>query len=183
MKKLTIIGLLMLAFVGFNSCSEDDDLVFTAVAPEEGVMFVNTFLPEYVLTPETSGNLAERFTWTDAYFDVPTPVTYELQKSLSGMFDEDDILVGSTGNNELGVSVGQMLGYAAEAGLDNDPETEAPNTGEVFFRVRAYVGLDTDTEAFTPTITLNIVLPEIVEGGGGGAGIEISEWGLSLIHI
>ncbi len=53
MKKLTIIGLLMLAFIGFNSCSEDDDLVFTTVAPEEGVVFVNTFLPEYILTPET----------------------------------------------------------------------------------------------------------------------------------
>ena len=113
MKKLTIIGLLMLAFIGFNSCSEDDDLVFTTVAPEEGVVFVNTFLPEYILTPETAGNLAERFTWSSAYFDVPTPVTYELQKSLTGLFDDENILVGSTGNNELGVSVGQMLGYAA----------------------------------------------------------------------
>jgi hypothetical protein len=177
MKKLTIIGLLMLAFIGFNSCSEDDDLVFTAVAPEEGVVFVNTFLPEYILTPATAGNLAERFTWSDAYFDVPTPVTYELQKSLTGLFDDENIIVGSTGNNELGVSVGQMLGYAAEAGLDNDPETEAPNTGEIYFRVRAYVGLDTDTQAFTPTITLNMVLPDIVEDTGGG-GIEISEWGV-----
>jgi hypothetical protein len=177
MKKLTIIGLLMLAFIGFNSCSEDDDLVFTAVSPEEGVVFTNTFLPEYVLTPQTAGNLAERFTWSDAYFDVPTPVTYELQKSLSGIFDDESILVGSTGGNELGVSVGQMLSYAAEAGLDNDPETEAPNSGQVYFRVRAYVGLNTDTEAYTPTITLNIVLPDIVEGGSG-AGFEVSSWGV-----
>jgi len=176
MKKLTIIGLVMLALIGFNSCSEDDDLVFTAIPPEEGVVFVNTFLPEYVLTQETAGNLAERFTWTDAYFDVPTPVTYELQKSFTGLFDDENIIVGSTGNNELGVSVGQMLGYAAEAGLDNDPETEAPNTGEIYFRVRAYVGLDTDTEAYTPTITLNIVLPELVEGGG--AAFEIASWGV-----
>ena len=142
MKKLTIIGLLMLAFIGFNSCSEDDDLVFTTVAPEEGVVFTSTFLPEYVLTPQTAGNLAERFTWSDAYFNVPTPVTYELQKSLYRTFDDENIIVGTTGGNELGVSVGQMLGYAVEAGLDNDPETEAPNSGQVYFRVRAYVGLD-----------------------------------------
>ncbi len=177
MKKLTIIGLLMLAFIGFNSCSEDDDLVFTAVTPEEGVVFVNTFLPEYVLTPETSGNLAERFTWSDAYFDVPTPVTYELHKSLTGLFDDENILVGSTGNNELGVTVSQMLGWAAEAGLDNDPETEAPNTGDIYFRVRAYVGADSSTEAFTPTITLNMVLPDIVEVVVGG-GFEVASWGV-----
>jgi hypothetical protein len=70
-----------------------------------------------------------------------------------------------------------MLGWAAEAGLDNDPETEAPNTGEIYFRVRAYVGLDTDTEAFTPTITLNMVLPDIVEDTGGGA-FEVASWGV-----
>ncbi len=177
MKKLTIIGLLMLAFIGFNSCSEDDELVFTSVAPGEGVVFTNTFLPEYVLTPQTAGNLAERFTWSDAYFNVPTPVTYELQKSLTGLFDDENIIVGSTGGNELGVSVGQMLGYAAQAGLDNDPETDAPNTGQVFFRVRAYIGLD-GTEAFTPTITLNMVLPDIVESGGGAVGFEIATLGV-----
>ena len=174
---IKIFALIAVLFIGFNSCEDDDDLVFTAVAPEEGVTFTNNFLPEYVLTQQTSGNLAERFTWSDAYFDVPTPVTYELQKSMSGMFDEEDILVGSTGGNEFGVSVGQMLGYAADAGLDNDPETEAPNTGEIFFRVRAYVGNDSSTEAFTPTISINVILPEVVEGGGG-SGIEVSEWGV-----
>ncbi len=133
MKKIKILGLLIIAILGFNSCSQDDDLVFTAVSPVEGVSFSNTFLAEYILTPATSGNLGERFTWSDAFFDVPTPVTYELQRSISGNFDEADILVGSTSGNELAVTIGNLLSYAAEAELDNDPNTEAPEYRSDFF--------------------------------------------------
>jgi hypothetical protein len=187
MKKIKILGLLIIAILGFNSCSQDDDLVFTAVAPTEGVSFSNTFLAEYVLTPATSGNLGERFTWSDAFFDVATPVTYELQRSILGNFDEADILIGSTSGNELAVTIGNLLSYAEEAGMDNDPNTEAPNTGQIHFRVRAFPG-DTSSpvEAFSPVQALTVVLPEDIDTGGGpncpsiwvvGAGAVDAGWG------
>jgi len=174
MKKIKILGLFIIALIGFNSCTQDDDLVFTAHEPSEGVIFLNTFLEEYVLTPATSGNLGERFTWSDANFDVPTSVTYELQNSIIGDFSDANT-IGSTGGNELGVSVGQLLGFAAEAGLDNDPDTEALNTGQLYFRVRAFIGLD-GLEAFSPIQALTVVLPE--DTGTGGGAFEISNWGI-----
>lgn len=176
MKKIKILGLLIMAALGFNSCSEDEGLVFTAVAPVEGVSFSNTFLAEYILTTTASGNLAERFTWSDAYFDTPTPINYELQKSISGNFDEADLVVGATGGNEIALTIGQMLSYAAEAGLDNDPETAEPNTGQIYFRLRAFPGESSSTvEAFSATQALTVVLPE--DTGTGGA-FEIASLGV-----
>jgi hypothetical protein len=52
-----------------------------------------------------------------------------------------------------------MLTIAANAGLDNDPDTENPNTGTVFFRLRAFVG-DASLDTFSTASTLNVELPE-----------------------
>ncbi|AEH00527.1 SusE domain-containing protein [Lacinutrix sp. 5H-3-7-4] len=177
MKNFKILLLLVIAVIGFNSCQEDDDLVFTAV-PQGDFTFSNSFLEEYVLTPEASGNIAERFTWDNANFDVPTNTTYELQRSFSGDFS-DMIVVESTDANEIAVTIGQMLTFAEEAGLDNDPDTEdISNTGAISFRLRAFVG-DTGngTESFSMPQTLNIVLPEST-GNTGGSGIEPVSWGI-----
>lgn len=176
MKKIKILGLLIIAALGLNSCSEDEGLVFTAVAPVEGVSFSNTFLAEYILTTATSSNLAERFTWSDAYFDTPTPINYELQKSISGNFDEADLVVGATGGNEIAITIRQMLSYATEAGLDNDPDTAEPNTGQIYFRLRAFPGESSSTvEAFSDIQALTVVLPE--DTGTGGA-FEIASLGV-----
>ena len=177
MKKFKILLLLVLAITGLNSCQEDDDLIFTA-APQGEFMFSNSFLEEYVLTPEASGNVAERFTWDNANFDVPTNTSYELQRSFTGDFS-DMIVVESTSANEIAVSVGQMLTFASEAGLDNDPSTvDIPNTGMITFRLRAFVG-DTGngTELMSMPQLLNIVLPEST-GNTGGSQIQPASWGI-----
>ena len=176
MKKFKIVLLLVLAIVGFNSCQEDDDLQFIAQAQGD-FMFSNAFLEQYVLIPEASDNIAERFTWDNANFEVPTNTTYELQRSFTGDFT-DMIVVESTSANEIAVTIGQMLTYATEAGLDNDPDTtDILNTGTVTFRLRAFIG-DTGngTELLSAPQTLTIVLPESV--GGGGSGIEPVSWGV-----
>ena len=176
MKKFKIVLLLVLAIVGFNSCQEDDDLQFIAQAQGD-FMFSNAFLEQYVLIPEAADNIAERFTWDNANFEVPTNTTYELQRSLAGDFT-DMIVVESTSANEIAVTIGQMLDLAEEAGLDNDPSTtDIPNTGTVTFRLRAFVGDGgTDTELMSMPQTLTVVLPESV--GGGGSGVELSVWGV-----
>jgi len=184
MKKITILALLVLATVGFNSCEDDDTIQFIAQAPQE-FTFSNSFLSEYILTAAASGNLGERFTWNNANFDVPTIVTYELQKSILGDFSDMEV-VGSTTENELSVTIGDLLDYARDAGLDNDPATEEPNTGNVSFRVRAFVG-DSGPEILSPIQILTLLLPEdtgvnnpvcdLDQLWAVGAGVPDAGWG------
>lgn len=71
-----------------------------------------------------------------------------------------------------------MLELATIAGLDNDPSTaDMPNTGVLYFRVRAYVGdgAENAPESFSEVTALNVVLPEDT---GAGSGIEMSSWGI-----
>lgn len=171
MKKIKILLVLIVAVLGFNSC-EKDELVFTAKAPGEFV-FTNNFLQQYVLTSATSANIGERFTWESQSFEAPTAINYELQGSVLGDFS-DLIIIGSTSGNDLAVTIGKLLSMAGDAGLDNDPNSVDPNTGEVSFRLRAYSGNDA-IEAFSATQTITLFLPEIVETGGGFA---IASWGV-----
>jgi hypothetical protein len=183
MKKLSIIGLFIFALIGFNSCETEDDVVF--IANNDGdLVFTNSFLSQYTLTPAASGNLGERFTWSSADVDVPTNVTYQLQKSIVGDFSDAET-VGSTSGNEIAITIGDMLSYANQAGLDNDPSTENPDTGEVYFRLRSIVG-DGGLENFSPTQALVLFLPEESTGNPAvcdldqyflvGAGIKFTGW-------
>lgn len=161
MKKLSILGLLIIALIGFNSCKGDDDVVF--VANEGDIEFTNSFLSEYVLTPATAGNLGERFTWNTPNTGVPVNQVYELQSSLLGDFSDINV-VGQTSGNEYAITIGDLLGFAAAQGLDADPETEAPNTGEITFRVVATVGTEGSLEAISTPQVLNMMLPEDTGG-------------------
>lgn len=184
MKNIKFIALLLISLIGFQSCTDDDKLTYIAQAPGE-FAFSNTFLEEYVLTPTASGNLGERFTWNDADFGVETNINYELQKSIIGDFSDMEI-VGSTSENSYAITIGNMLGYANEAGLDNDPATPEPDTGGVSFRLRASVGTNSTTEIISPISILTLVLPE--DAGSGpvcdldqlwlvGAGVPDAGWG------
>lgn len=156
MKNLKILGLLILMAVGFNACEQNDDVVF--VAGDTTISFTNTFLSEYVLTFATAGNIGERFTWNTPDAGVPTNYTFTLEKSIAGDFS-DAQAVGATSANEIAITIGDMLGYANEAGLDNDPETPAPNTGQVSFRIRSVIGAGGDP-TYSAAQALTMVLPE-----------------------
>ena len=95
MNKLKLLVLLIVGAISFNSCLDDDADITYVASPSGDFMFSNTFLDTYVLTPATSGNLGERFTWNDVDFDVQTNVNYELQKSIVGDFSDMEI-VGTT---------------------------------------------------------------------------------------
>jgi len=176
MKKLSILGLFIFALFTFNSCETEDDVVFTTQEPE-GFVFTNTTLDNYVLSPAVSSNLGERFTWNDADFGVQTNVTYELQSSVLGDFSDAEV-VGTTIENEIAMTIGQMLSVAMAAGLDSDPTTPAPNTGSFQVRLRAFVGDNGATEgSFSEPMTLNVELLESAPGNGGG-GIMPASWGV-----
>jgi len=173
MKKIYLIILTIFTAITFNSCVEDDSVQFIAQPPTE-FGFANSFLSEYTLVSSAANNIGERFTWTDADFDVPTNVSYELQYAIDSDFSDPQSL-GTTTNNEMVVTIGQLLTIAEEAGLDNDPNTENPNTGTIYFRVRAFVGdPNSTTEVISEPIGLNVFLPEVVEGSG----VEVSTWGI-----
>lgn len=177
MKNLKIIGLFILAVAGLSSCEDDDNLIYTAQTPSENVAFTSTFLNEYVLTDETKANVAERFVWNSPDFGIATPNAYDLQGSATEDFAEV-LELGSTPNNNKAVTVEEMLELATIAGLDNDPSTaDMPNTGVLYFRVRAYVGdgAENAPESFSEVTALNVVLPEDT---GAGSGIEMSSWGI-----
>ncbi len=79
-----------------------------------------------------------------------------------------------------------MSSYANEAGLDNDPTTDNPDTGEVYFRLRSIVG-DDSLQNFSPSQALTLFLPEESTGGEAicdldqyfmvGAGVKFTGWG------
>jgi len=164
MKNIKILTLLFLSVIGLFSCADNNASLTYIAKPAGNFEFTNTLLSEYVLTTATAHNLGERFTWFDADFGVPTNITYELQKSIIGDFSDMEI-IGSTTGNDLTITIGDLLNYAREAGLDNDPDTADPNTGDVYFRLRARSGNASSTiEMFSPSITLTLVMPENTGG-------------------
>lgn len=140
MKNIKILFVLLLA-IGIYSCNEEDELVFTAQPDPEGISFSNaTFLNQYILTDLVPDNIVERFIWNAVDFDAPVNITYELQASFSEDFSSFQVVETSTTSTEIPVTMSMFLSLAEEAGLDNDPETDNPNTGELYFRVVAYPG-------------------------------------------
>ncbi|SHG98754.1 SusE domain-containing protein [Winogradskyella jejuensis] len=184
MKKIKFILLTFIAVLSFTACEEDNELEFVAQEAQD-LVFTNSFQAEYILIPQAANNLAERFTWSNADFDVPTNITYQLQKSITGDFSDAEV-VGATSGNEIAITIGEMLSFAEEAGLDADPSTtDIPNTGAINFRLRAVVG-DNGLESFSPASALTVVLPE--DSGSApavcdfdqyfmvGAGVKFAGW-------
>lgn len=188
MKKVLFLAWAICSIFIFTACEEENELTFIATTPD-GVEFVNSFSTEYFLSEDTEDNIAERFVWEPADFGAPVNITYDLHASLSSDFSEFDV-VGSTNGTNLAVTVGDLIDYAEDLGLDDDPATtdeagNPNNTGEVHFRLRAYAGSGTgnNTEAFSDPSTLSIVWVEQAPTGGAcdpiyvvGAGAPDAGW-------
>ncbi len=167
MKKLINIFAFCFIALSFTACEEDDEFTFIASpAPTADFTFTNSVSENYNLSPLVADNPAERFVWNEADFDVQTPISYKLQSSTTetGSFKEISGTGSITETNQA-ITIGSMLDLATEAGLDNDPETEAPNEGTLYFRVRAYVGSDGGNvvEQFSNVLSLNVSLIESTE--------------------
>ena len=154
----------LVAFTGLNSCTSDDDVVFIAQPDIEGISFVNSFNSNYVLTAATATNVAERFVWNTVDFGTPTNITYELEGSSDANFVTTGLVLNTSENN-LAVTVRQLMTLAEDAGLDNDPNTDASNTGILYFRVNAYAG-NAGSNSLTErseVVALTVILPETGE--------------------
>lgn len=145
MKNIIYLLVTVLALFIFSACEDEIDPIQFLYPSEEGISFTNSsFSSEYLLSEDTEDNIAERFIWSSANFGVPTNVKYELHASIDSQFDSFD-LVGSTTNNNLAITVRQLLNFALDLGLDSDPATtdssgEPNNKGSVYFRVKGLIG-------------------------------------------
>lgn len=165
MKKISILVTAILALV-FNACSTDDEFTFVAKPDPEGITFMNTFLPTYTLKPSNATSLAERFVWNEVDMDVQTTVRYELQASADESFQNMTVIESDIAATNQAVTVGELLALAEEAGLDTDPDTDASNSGTVYFRVRAYAGENaaTTVEQFSEPVAITVELVEDTTG-------------------
>ena len=162
MKKLSFLLFALIGLISLNSCTEDDSFTFVAKPDPVGLAFTSNVSDNYNLTAANGDNLAERFVWNPVDFDVQTPITYELQGSASQDFSNFDV-IGTSSETNIGVTTAQMMSLASDAGLDNDPTTEdMPNTGTIYFRVRAYVGSDggNAVQEMSEILSVNVTLPE-----------------------
>ncbi|MEL4306686.1 SusE domain-containing protein [Joostella sp. CR20] len=163
MKKISVLLFACTATLGFHACSNDDDIANIAMPSSEEIAFENTIEDLYTLDASENDSIAETFTWNAVDFNAPTPVYYELQASPSETFEDITVIASNLSAPTYDAKVKDMIAVANEAGIDNDAETEAPNTGTIYFKARAYVGSNggNTVEKLSEAIAVNV---ELVEG-------------------
>jgi len=169
------------------SC-ENDDFVpeFTLQQASEEISLTSSLTDEYLLSKDAKSNIAERFVWNTPSFGVQTEINYSVEGSVSESFNTINYESGSLLVTNHAITVGDLLTMAQDLlMLDTDPTTmdtdgNPNNTGAIYFRINAFVGSGTGTDAISKvseTITLNINLIEDALNTGG-SGIEVSTWGV-----
>lgn len=183
--KILILTIICLGLFGLKSCTDDDNFRFQTPAEVEKLTITNSLLGEYLLSTQTFPNVAERFTWEAPDFGVESNISYDLEYSVDGSF-EDPIVVGSTTETQLSISVEELWNLATtELGLDNDPETflvdengdpvldEAGNpipndAGELFFRVVGDLGTNEADNSPSSISDVQIVFVRLLSNDEGG---------------
>lgn len=92
----------------------------------------------------------------------PYPITYQLEGSADFEFKAPELLA-ETSNLQASITVAQLLNLAEAAGLDNDEATENPDTGDLYFRVKALIGsenAENSPETLSEVTTENSIFNE-----------------------
>lgn len=137
-----------LLFIAFSCENEDDGPEFTVTPPSEDVAFTNTFLDDYLLSAQTSANIAERLLWNTPSFGAQTSVSFTVEGSSTNLFAATDPGYFSSGaltENNYAVSVANLLTIADALDLDGDPTSDKDSSGMAYLRVTASVGDATDS--------------------------------------
>ena len=137
-----------LLFIAFSCENEDDGPEFTVTPPSEDVAFTNSFLDDYLLSAQTSANIAERLLWNTPSFGAQTSVSFTVEGSSTNLFAATDPGYFSSGaltENNYAVSVANLLTIADALDLDGDPTSGKESSGMAYLRVTASVGDATDS--------------------------------------
>ena len=135
-------------FIAFSCENEDDGPEFTVTPPSEDVAFTNSFLDDYLLSAQTSANIAERLLWNTPSFGAQTSVSFTVEGSSTNLFAATDPGYFSSGaltENNYAVSVANLLAIADALDLDGDPTSDKDSSGMAYLRVTASVGDATDS--------------------------------------
>lgn len=181
----TIITIILM--VAFTSCEDDNEPIFIAQENTEGIEFINSFASQYLLSDETSANIADRLIWTAPNYDVDTNITYEIEGAIDADFTNFTVLV-ATNNTQFPILVDDLLDLADDLGLDDDPNTTDDNglpnnSGVVYLRVKAFLGAAEPTNiTYSPVEAISISIIETVIPGqcdswfGVGAALVDHGW-------
>ena len=137
-----------LLFIAFSCENEDDGPEFTVIPPSEEVAFTNSFLDDYLLSTQTSANIAERLLWNTPSFGAQTSVSFTVEGSSTNLFAATDPGYFSSGaltESNYAVSVANLLAIADALDLDGDPTSGKESSGMAFLRVTASVGDATES--------------------------------------
>jgi hypothetical protein len=133
MKNKFKIVLIALLSIGFWSCEDEQELLFSTPAAEFAMITPDAGTA-VVLTPELGTNPALTVTWEDADYGTPTAVTYTIEIAETGTEFENLIEAATTNGTTVTWSVLELNGAAVAAGLTPFEE------GGLDIRIRANVG-------------------------------------------
>ncbi|MEM6719255.1 MAG: SusE domain-containing protein [Bacteroidota bacterium] len=148
LKKITTGLLAVVAFVGFNACSEDDNI--TIISPEGGPeLRTPTSGTVFILNAANENEVATTLVWNDADYDVQTPISYDVEIALGGTDFATPVLGGSTTERFLSWTHSQLNDAAIGLGLS--PFV----AGDIDIRVISSVGTDSQQQV-SATLTINV---------------------------
>ncbi|WP_396149032.1 SusE domain-containing protein [Flavobacterium sp.] len=116
MKNKFKIVLIALLSMGFWSCEDEQELLFSTPSAEFAMLTPDAGTA-VVLTPELGTNPALTVTWEDANYGTPTAVTYTVEIAETGTDFSDLIEAATTNNTTITWSVLELNGAAVAAGL------------------------------------------------------------------
>ena len=168
-----ILTLFVAIIIGalFNSCDNEDYLVFTASEPSQEINFLNTLEPSYKLSEQTLSNIAERLIWSQPDFGAPTPNVYVAEMSINSDFSSVDWSSGDISENFIAVYVSELMSLAELQGM------VPGDSGVVYGRVTAYAGSSSASASVSSTSDTVSVNIEILESGACDDAV-LSTWGL-----
>ena len=158
-----------LLFIAFSCENEDDGPEFTVTPPSDDVAFTNTFLDDYLLSAQTSANIAERLLWNTPSFGAQTSVSFTVEGSSTNLLAATDPGYFSSGaltENNYAVSVANLLAIADVLDLDGDPNSGKESSGVAYLRVTASVGDATDSNGSSVVSETQEIQITIVETEG-----------------
>ena len=156
----------MLLFLVASCENEDDGPLFTVQEPSETVGFTNTFLGEYLLSPQTKDNIAERLLWNTPSFSGTTAVNFKLEGSNTNEFNTSDVgyfVADNLNETNYAVSVESLLKVATALDLNGDPTSGKEASGTAYLRVTASVGDPTNSNGFSTVSEVKEITITMVE--------------------
>jgi len=147
MKNKLNIFLVALLSLGFWSCEDEQELLFSTPAAEFSIITPDGGTA-VVLTPDLGTNPALTVSWEDADYGTPTAVTYIVEIAKTGTDFESPIAAASTNGTNITWSVLELNGAAVGAGLTPFEQ------GGLDIRIKATTGTTGSQAVYSDVVTV-----------------------------